>query len=187
METFFEHLWLTVIPWSVGIVFGGGLGYLIARILRPSWKTRSTFRSVLIIAPWRTLGALTLLLTVRSPLLLRYFGIGQATALVWLTILSCLAAFGMALSLFLTAPKTPTTTSRALASARTMDVGLSVAAIIASDAGAGGAGELIAMSMLTLDRVLFITGILTVVAVSVILDILLGIVHVFVVPPGHSK
>ena len=59
-----------------------------------------------------------------------------------------------------------------------MAVGLSVAAIIASDAGAGGAGELISTSMLTLDQNLFISGVLTVVAVSVILDILLGIVQV---------
>ncbi|MBK8903261.1 MAG: hypothetical protein IPM53_18905 [Anaerolineaceae bacterium] len=178
MNTFLEHLWLTALPWFIGIVCGGGLGYFVARVIRPFWETQSTFRSVLLIAPWRTLGALILLLTVRSPLLLRYFGLGQATALVWLTILSCLVAFGRVLSLFLTSPQPPTTTSRAIASARTMAVGLSVAAIIASDAGAGGAGELISTSMLTLDQNLFISGVLTVVAVSVILDILLGIVQV---------
>ena len=178
METFFEHFWLTAVPWLIGILFGGGLGYLVARVLRPFWQTRASFRSALLIVPWRTLGALIILLTVRSPLLLRYFGLGQATALVWLTILSCLAAFGAALNLFLTSPKSSTTTSQAIASARTIAVGLSIVAIIAFDAGAGGAGELITNSMLTLDRNLFMTGVFTIVAVSVILDILLGVVQV---------
>ncbi len=180
MKTFLEHLWLTVVPWLIGIVFGGGLGYLVARVLRPFWQTQARLRAMLIIAPWRTLGALTILLTVRSPLLLRYFGLGQATALVWLTILSSLTAFGAALSLFLTSTKSPTTTSQAIASARTIAVGLSIAAIIASDAGAGGAGELITNSMLTLDQNLFITGVFTIVAVSAILDILLGIGQVLI-------
>lgn len=177
METFFEHLWLTIIPWLIGMVFGGGLGIFIARSLRPYWETQSTFRSVLLIAPWRTLAVFLLLLTVRSPFMFRYFGLGQATAVAWLSIFSFLLALGMAISLLVTPPETKTPIMRGISFARTLAVVLSPAAIIASDAGAGGAGKLINEGLMTLDQNIFLNGILIVVLVAAILDILLGVVQ----------
>lgn len=179
METYFEHFWLTTIPWFIGIVCGGGMGYLISRILRPFWEARSTFRSVLIIAPWRTLAVFLLLLTVRSPFLFRYFGLGQATAVAWLSIFSFLLALGMAISLFFTPPEIKTRVVQGISLTRTLAVVLSPAAIIANDAGAGGAGEMINQGLLMLDPNLFFNGILIVVFVSASLDILLGVIQIF--------
>jgi hypothetical protein len=73
-----EHLFLTLIPWLIGIVVGGGLGALCAFGIRASLSASPALFRPLVLLPWRTL-VLGLLMAVWSPYIVALLGIGPLT------------------------------------------------------------------------------------------------------------
>lgn len=72
------HVLITWIPWTVGIVVGGGLGSLCGLGLRAFYSASPALRRALVLLPWRTL-LMGLLMLVWSPLIVSLLWIGPIT------------------------------------------------------------------------------------------------------------
>ncbi len=182
MRELIQHLWLTLVPWLIGIVLGGSLGHLVAFFLRRYFETYLSLRTWLTLLPWRTSVAFMLLMAIYSPQLLRYFGLGFTTALIKLSIVSFTLSLTFTIYIFLVLQETPAIFLRLVSVARTMAVAMAYFAITAVDVGAGGAGVLINDALVKLDSGIFFDGVFVVVLVSVVFDVLIGVIQILVSP-----
>lgn len=182
MSELLQHLWLTLAPWLIGMVLGGGLGHLISLFLRRFFGTSLSLRTWFTIIPWRTGVAFILLTAIYSPYLIRYFGLGFTTALLKLGIVSFILSFTLTIYSFLILQETPTIFLRLVSISRTMAVAMAYFAITAADVGADGAGVLINDSLVKLDNEIFFNGVFVVVLISVVLDVFIGVIQILVSP-----
>ena len=70
-----EHLLITVIPWVVGIVVGGGAGAILALLARLLYSALPVLRKPMMLLPWRT-AVMGLLALAWIPFLSVRMGIG---------------------------------------------------------------------------------------------------------------
>ena len=73
-----EHFLITCVPWLIGIILGGGLGVLFARVIHTFFSARPELHRPSVLLPWRTL-VMALLMVACSPFIVVLMGLGAMT------------------------------------------------------------------------------------------------------------
>ncbi len=71
-----QHLLISILPWLIGTVVGGGLGYACAIVARSVVSTHPGLRRAVMLLPWRTIAVTLTLVALLSPLTVEHFGLG---------------------------------------------------------------------------------------------------------------
>ncbi len=71
-----QHLYISLIPWLVVMILGGGFGYGFASLLRKWLEGRQSWLNSLSLLPWRSLVTWTAIVVIDSPLMVWKFGLG---------------------------------------------------------------------------------------------------------------
>jgi ABC-type nitrate/sulfonate/bicarbonate transport system permease component len=179
LKTILEHILLTLVPWLVGMVIGGGLGVVVALIARFLFSTVPALRWLSMVVPWRTV--LTgLLVVVWSPMIVVWLGIGPLAGgvMVGLVVLLLATAFT---GYVLVEHWHPTPVMvQLIALARNLGVLCSMIVVGAGFFGGGGVGAVMMQGMMLLRRELFWQGVLVVVGTALLLDLGLGLLQLTV-------
>lgn len=174
MEPFIlsEHLMISLLPWLVGVLLGGSLGYICARGIRCLFSTLPGLHRPSTLLPWRTVMMALPLLSPLIPVLIGLGVVAGATAvgaLVFVFALPFIA--GTVLECWY--PSTPDV--RLVGGIRTLAVASVIVATLAPLAtDSGGAGVLIYEGFQSLDYAQMGRGLALVILLSLIIDLLLG-------------
>jgi ABC-type proline/glycine betaine transport system permease subunit len=167
-----EHLLISLVPWLVGVVVGGGLGYTCALGARGLFSVLPGLRGPSTLLPWRTV-ALTLLLLF--PFIPVHIGLGTVAGAIMV------ALFVFAFDLPLTAitalehwyPSLPVI--RLIGGIRTLAVAsVTVATLAPLIAGSGGGGAIIVQGWRSPNYLQVFRGFVVVVLLSLVTDLVLG-------------
>jgi hypothetical protein len=74
------HLGISLVPWLIVMLAGGGLGYLVATLLRRWFQGHPRALDRMVLLPWRSIAILIALVMVNTPLMMWYFGLGTLSA-----------------------------------------------------------------------------------------------------------
>lgn len=74
------HLGISLVPWGIVTLAGGGLGYLAAILLRRWFQGHPHALEASVLLPWRSIAILIALVMVNTPLMIWYFGLGTLSA-----------------------------------------------------------------------------------------------------------
>jgi hypothetical protein len=171
-----EHILISLLPWLVGGIVGGGLGALCALVGRALFSALPWLRKVSILVPWRGV-LMALLLLACSPLLIARLGIGPTTGgvMVGLTMLLLSAAFvGVAL---LDHWVRPPLAVRLVGTVRTLATASVLVAAVVGAFGGGGLGFAAFQAIRLLEYRLAWTAWLAMVALALLADVLLGAIQ----------
>jgi hypothetical protein len=167
-----EHLMISLLPWMVGVLLGGSLGYICARGIRSLFSTLPGLHRPSTLLPWRTVMMTLPLLSPLIPVLTGLGVIAGATAvgsLVFIFALPFIA--GTVLECW--CPSTPDV--RLVSGIRTLAVASVIVATLAPlVTGSGGAGVLIYEGYQSLDYARMYRGLALVILLSLVVDLLLG-------------
>lgn len=75
-----EYVGVSLIPWVIALIIGGGLGYLFAILFRGWFKRHPRVINLIMLLPWRSITIFICLVIAHSPFLVWNFGIGSLTA-----------------------------------------------------------------------------------------------------------
>jgi hypothetical protein len=70
-----DHIVVSLLPWIMAMIAGGGIGYLIAFLIKRWTGSNPGIQPLLILFPWRAILAWVALVAVSSPILLFQFGL----------------------------------------------------------------------------------------------------------------
>lgn len=168
-----EHLLISLVPWLVGVVIGGGLGYACALAARSLFSRFPALRRGSTLLPWRTV-AVTLPLL--SPLVVIAVGLGPTAGAIIVGLFVFVFALPFTVVTLLEQWYLASLVVRLIARARTLaTASVAVAAIGPPMAGGGGAGVLIfQQGMRLLDYPQMLRGFSVVVIVALVADLVLG-------------
>ena len=71
-----QHLEVSLIPWLIVMVVGGGLGYFFAILFRKWFQDHQRVLNLLVLLPWRSVAIWIALVVIYSPLMVWQFGLG---------------------------------------------------------------------------------------------------------------
>ena len=71
-----QHLEVSLIPWLIVMVVGGGLGYFFAILFRKWFQDHKRVLNLLVLLPWRSVAIWIALVVIYSPLMVWQFGLG---------------------------------------------------------------------------------------------------------------
>jgi len=172
------HFLISGIPWLVGIVAGGGLGVLCALGIHALFSARPELRRPSVMLPWRTL-VMGLLMVAWSPFIVVFLGLGAiaggAMVGAWVFLLALAFTAATLIEHWHPSPLSV----QLIAGARTLAVASGMIAIGVGVIGGGGIGHLILEGVRLLQYDLMWRGLLTVIALALVLDLLLGVVQAF--------
>ena len=80
LSLIWEHLGVSLIPWLIFMLVGGGLGYLFATLFRHWFQGHPRSFHLIVLLPWRSIVILTTLVVVNTPLMIWNFGLGTLSA-----------------------------------------------------------------------------------------------------------
>jgi hypothetical protein len=171
-----EHLEISLIPWIAALIIGGGLGYLIAILIRRAVQRFPRIRTFLILFPWRSVIAWIALVAISSPVLLIKYGLGPRSQIATNVTVLFLIVFPWSIQTFLGSWFPSAGGEKAFSIARTLGVlSLTITTILRFGIGiyierGASLGDLTIMS-----RGFGIVGVLL-----LVLDILLGLIQLVV-------
>jgi len=180
IQDIFQHILLSLVPWLIGSAIGGLIGFVLAAWIK-DWCNRDdkNIRRLLLI-PWRTMILITMLI-VFSPLMVIWVGLGNIATFLMVTSFIFLLALPIATNIFLdnwsslSKPIQITSTVRSLA---TFSIVLTIWVSIYSFGG--GLGSIMLKHMRVLEFNLWLTTWLVVGAITLVVDILLGILQLLI-------
>jgi hypothetical protein len=185
VSTFSEHLLISLVPWLVGAIVGGGLGYACALVARKLFSTFPGLRKASMLLPWRTAAVALPLL---SPLVAIPAGLGIVTGAVMVGLFVFLFALPFTVITLLEQWYPSPLVVRFIARARTLGTAsVAVAAVGPPVAGGGGAGVLIFGGMRLLDYAQMLRGFSIVVFLALTSDILLGVLQLLFARTSKSQ
>jgi hypothetical protein len=172
-----EHALISLAPWLVGVVVGGGLGYACARAARVLISALPGLRRVSMLLPWRTAAVTVPLLSPLTPVLL---GLGTVAGATMVALFVFLFALPFTSSTLLEHWYPSSLAVRLIGGFRILaTASVAVATSAPMVAGSGGAGVLIfreGWSLLDYSQVL--RGLCVVIVLALMVDILLGALQV---------
>jgi len=80
LSLIWEHLGVSLIPWLIIMLVGGGLGYLFATLFRHWFRGHPRSFHLIVLLPWRSISILIALVVVNTPLMVWNFGLGTLSA-----------------------------------------------------------------------------------------------------------
>jgi ABC-type proline/glycine betaine transport system permease subunit len=168
-----EHLLISLVPWLVGVVVGGSLGYICARGIRSLFSALPGLRRPSTLLPWRTV---VMTLPLLFPLIPALIGLGVVAGATMVGFFVFVFALPFIAGTVLEHwyPSTPNV--RLVGGIRTLAVAsVIVATLTPVVAGSGGAGVFIFREgYQSLDYARMLRGFAMVVLLSLIGDLLLG-------------
>jgi hypothetical protein len=168
-----EHSLISLAPWLVGVVVGGGLGYACALAARVLISALPGLRSASMLLPWRTFAVTVPLL---SPLIPVVLGLGILAGATMVALLVLLVALPFTASTLLEHWYPSPLAVRLIGGFRTLAVAsVAVGTWIPMVAGSGGAGVLIFREgWQLLDYSLMLRGLCLTALLALLADVLLG-------------
>ncbi len=172
-----EHLLISLLPWLIGAITGGGLGYAYALVARGLFFRFPGLRRASMLLPWRTV-AMTLPLL--SPYVVVLVGLGTVAGAIIVGLFVFLFAVPFTAVVLLEYWYPPPLVIRFIARARTLaTASVAVAAVGPPVVGSGGAGVLIFREgWLLANYCQVLKGLAVVVLLSLIIDLLLGALQI---------
>jgi hypothetical protein len=76
------HLGISLVPWIIVMLAGGGLAYLLATLLRRWFQGHPRALELMVLLPWRSIASLIALVMINTSLMMWYFGFGTLSASV---------------------------------------------------------------------------------------------------------
>lgn len=177
-----DHLALSLLPWVVAVLIGGGLGYavaLLARHLLPG--NNPGLRGAAVLLPWRTVIATVALAALVYPPV-QLVGLGQTAGQISVGLFLLALAVPLTADLFLQTWYPSPLAARLLARSRTLAVVAVAAAVMTYNAGAGGAGALIWQGFNRLNDQAVVAGFTIVALLALVADVTLGLIQLLLSP-----
>ena len=144
-----EHFLMSLIPWVVGMIVGGGLGVICALLVHFLFSTLPGLRWPSALFPWRTV-VMGLLVVVWTPFIVARLGLGPTAGGVMVGLSVLLLGFsvigGMLVEHWHPAPLAV----RLIGGGRTLVTGAAVLAVGAGFVGGGGIGSIVMQGIPTL-------------------------------------
>jgi hypothetical protein len=72
---FLQHLGVSLIPWLIVLLVGGGLGYLLATLFHRWFKHHPGAEEIMVLFPWRSLAIFAAFAVIHSSLMAWNFGL----------------------------------------------------------------------------------------------------------------
>ncbi len=169
-----QHLLISLLPWLVGVVGGGGLGYACALVARALFSKRPALRRPLMLLPWRTVAVTLPLLSAFVPAVL---GLGMITGMAIVGLFVFSFAFPFTVATLLDRWHPSTLLSHLIAGARTLgtaSVVVAAATAMVGGGGGAGAGAMIFYGMSIPEHGELLVGLSIVVLLALMVDVLLG-------------
>jgi ABC-type proline/glycine betaine transport system permease subunit len=176
MSTFMDHLLIALVAWIGSLVLGGGVGYLMAHLLRRLMSAMPNNRRIIALVPWRTL-LFILILILWSPFLPTRLGIGTQTGMVMVSLTISLVACPMTMSTFLDNWFPQTLHVRLMVVARALLFLALFATLGVGLIGGGGAGVYLIQQVNLLEYGKLLQGVLLLGGMALLLDLILGFVE----------
>jgi hypothetical protein len=171
-----EHLLITVIPWIVGMIVGGGLGAIVALMAHLLFSAVPGLRRPSMLLPWRTL-VMGLLVFVWTPFLVTHLGIGPEYGGVTVGLVLLLLTMMVSTTVLIEHWHPERLAVRLIARARTLAGASQVIAVGVGFIGGGGIGFIMMQGMRLLDTSLAWRGGGIVVGLTLVLDMVIGVVQ----------
>lgn len=174
-----EHILISFIPWLVGCVAGGSLGYICAIVVCRLFSRDPGLRRVSLLAPWRT-AIVVLALASFSPFVPVFVGLGTAAGGAMIALFVFLFALPFTASTLIGHWFPASLTVRLVGGFRTLaTVAVTAASFTPTVAGSGGAGQLIFYEgWLLADYSQVLRGFAVVILLNLIIDVLLGMLQI---------
>lgn len=172
-----EHLLLSVLAWLAGLAAGSVLGYAYARLAGRLWAAQPRLRRPVVVLPWRTVVVMAAAITLVYPYTAEAIGLGRAAGLLSVAMTVFVLALPFVAGLLLEPDPPAPPSARFIAGARTLALVAIAAAVMAYNAGAGGAGQLIWDGMNLGDRPQVVAGFVVVALLCLAADLLLGLLQ----------
>ncbi|MBU0495618.1 MAG: hypothetical protein KKA73_23885 [Chloroflexi bacterium] len=179
-QNIIEHLQIVLAPWLTGMIAGGGLGYVCALGIRALFARFPRLRRPGMLVPWRTIVMAFLPLPLLTVVMVYFLGIGPQAGAATVRLFAFLLAWPLTIGVFLAHWSPPPPAVRLVAEARTLAAASVVVAVIAGMFGGGGVGFRLFQYMQFLQWSRAFTVWLTLVALALVMDVLLGIVQMIV-------
>jgi ABC-type proline/glycine betaine transport system permease subunit len=179
-----QHLLISLVSWLLGMIIGGSLGYAWAIAARRIFTVSPALKKPLTLFPWRTIAVALPLSSSFIPL---WTGLGtSAGIMVGGLILSVFAASITATRLIEHWYPQPLLL-RLIAGVRTLATASPLVATAAELVGGGGAAYLILEGINLLNPNQYFTGIWIVVLLALALDMLIGVVQMYLTKIPRSN
>lgn len=169
-----QHLLISILPWLIGTVVGGGLGYACALVARSVVSTHPGLRRAAMLLPWRTIAVTLTLVALLSPLTVEHFGLGLEAGQVSVGFFVFVFALPLTVGTFLDHWSPSPLVIRLIAKARMLALVSVAVAVMTYLMGSGGAGTLIWQGMQNLDNAQLLKGFSIVAVLALVVDVLLG-------------
>jgi hypothetical protein len=171
-----EHSLISLAPWLVGVVLGGGLGYACALAARVLICALPGLRSASMLLPWRTFAVAVPLL---SPLIPVVLGLGTLAGATMVALFVLLVSLPFTASTLLEHWYPSPLGVRLISGFRSLAAAsVAVGTWIPMVAGSGGAGVLIFREgWQLLDYSLVLRGLCVVALLALVADVLLGVLQ----------
>jgi hypothetical protein len=180
------HVLVSWVPWLLGIVVGGGLGFLCGLGVGACLAARPGLRRPWVLLPWRT-GVMGLLLAAWSPFVPRLLGLGLVTGGAMVGVSVGLLALAFTATTLVENRHPSPLGARLVAGARTLAVASGLFAAGAGLLGGGGLGQAILSAARLQAYGLLWQGLLVILSLALVLDLSLGLVQMIALrPAGHN-
>ena len=173
-----EHLTISLLPWLPGTLMGGSLGYILARLFHRILIKKPNLENFYFFLPWRTAAILLAVMAIFTPYPFIFIGPGPKAAIASMFFLVFVLATAYTASAYLDYWLRSSPAARVFGMSRTLGIVSVVVAILSGFSGAGGAWSLIWIGMREYDYTRMWVGYAIVAGLALILDLLLGAIHV---------
>jgi len=175
-----QHLLLSLVPWLVGSTLGGFIGYGIALLIKKLFVSYPALRGPMVFAPWRTI-IMALLLVVYSPLIFVWVGLGSTATFLVVSFFVFLLAMPITTGILIEKWYPTSIVVRLAAAARTLATSSIVITVTAGIYSTGGLGPIMIEHMRLLEYSSVFSTWLIVVAITLMVDMLLGVLQLLLV------
>ena len=169
------------VGWILGVIVGGGLGYLLALGFRSLITSKPNFRRALFLLPWRT-GAIALLLLASVPVLyIVIWGFGPKTDIIGIGTITMILMLCTIPSLLLDYWLPNTLRIRFVALMRSIATGSIVIANLFSLLGgsSGSMGQIALFHLRMMEKSMAIGYYMIAVVIVLVIDVLMGVLQYY--------
>lgn len=136
LQLILQHLSVSLIPWLIIMVIGGGLGYGFSFLIHRWLYDHKWLLNILVFLPWRSVIIWIALVAIHSPLMIWQFGLGPISASVAIGIALCVFIIPSITVILLQSLYPPSSLGKIMSIARTSAI-LSIALVVLLDTGMG--------------------------------------------------
>jgi hypothetical protein len=169
-----QHLLISLLPWAIGMAAGAELGYLLARAVERLYAANLAWRKWLVFVPWRTI-AVTLPLLF--PLIPFWTGLGSFAGALMVGAFVFVFALPLTVIICIEQNHPSLLVGRLAALARSLATASVIIGVFAGWAGGGGLGHALSQAWLHLEYAQAAGIFWEIVAITLLVDILLGVVQ----------